>query len=119
MIEVVLHYLAYYVGSSVLSLWLLSLFYSSVMNFKRVRDNNGLTTFMKIFGYPKLFIGLVIDLYVNVAVFTVLFLELPKEPLVTGRLKRHKYHGTGWRHKLALWWEVHIDPFEDKPGGHI
>jgi len=106
-------------GWAVLVLWLLAVFYIAVMNIKRVRDRGELTKLMYVFGVPMLWIGLVLDLIANVLIFTVLFLELPKEPLVTGRLKRHKYHGTGWRHRLALFFEKHIDPFEDKPGGHI
>jgi hypothetical protein len=102
-----------------LVLWLLAVFYFAVMNIKRVRDRGELTPFMYAIGFPMLWIGLVLDLLANVLVFTVLFLELPREPLVTGRLKRHKYHGTGWRHRLALFFERHLDPFDDKPGGHI
>ena len=106
-------------GWAVLVLWLLAVFYIAVMNIKRVRDRGELTKLMYVFGMPMLWIGLVLDLIANVLIFTVLFLEFPREPLVTGRLKRHKYHGTGWRHRLALFFERHIDPFEDKTGGHI
>ena len=111
--------LLWIVGGGFLILWFLALFYFSVMNLKRVRDRGELTKFMYVIGMPMLWIGLVFDLLANVLVFSILFLELPREPLVTGRLKRHKYHGTGWRHEMALWWEKHIDPFDDKPGGHI
>jgi ABC-type dipeptide/oligopeptide/nickel transport system permease component len=107
------------IGIAVLLLWGLALFYFAVMNIKRVRDRGELTKFMLIIGLPMLWIGLILDLLVNVFIFSILFLEVPQEPLVTGRLKRHKYHGTGWRHRLALFWEKHIDPFDDKPGGHI
>ena len=100
-------------------LWGLAIFYFAVMNLKRVRERGELTKFMLVIGLPMLWIGLILDLLVNVFIFSILFLEIPQEPLVTGRLKRHKYHGTGWRHRFALWWEKHIDPFEDKPGGHI
>ena len=111
--------LLWIVGGGFLILWFLALFYFSVMNLKRVRDRGELTKFMYVIGMPMLWIGLVFDLLANVLVFSILFLELPREPLVTGRLKRHKYHSTGWRHELALFWEKHIDPFDDKPGGHI
>lgn len=78
------------------------LFYLAVMNLKRARDNVGLTLPVRILGYPILFIGLLLDFLLNMTLCTILFLELPKETLVTGRLKRH-IKSTGWRSKLAGW----------------
>ena len=107
------------ISISFILLWLLALFYFAVMNIKRVRDKGELTKFMYVIGFPMLWFGLVLDFLANVLVFTLLFLELPRETLVTSRLKRHKHQSTGWRQDMALWWERHIDPFDDTPGGHI
>jgi hypothetical protein len=49
---------------------------------------------------------------------TVLFLEIPRETTVTARLKRHNRTGSGWRQRLAAWFEPLIDPY-DPSGDHI
>lgn len=67
---------------------------------------------------PLLVIGLVLDLIVNVAVMTVILLELPQETTVTARLKRHNRESSGWRKAVAVWFEPLLDPF-DPSGDHI
>lgn len=96
------------------ALWVL---YLAVMSLKRVRDEGKLSRLAYIFGIPVLYIGLVFDVLINIFVMTVLLLELPKEWLVTTRLKRHN-RGTGWRQKFAAWCEQFLDPF-DPSGDHI
>ena len=96
----------------------LYVFYCAVMNIKRVRDAGKLTLVGKVFGYPTLFIGLLLDLLCNVFVMTVLFLELPTELTVTARLKRHNKANAGWRTDLARWFEPVLDPI-DPSGDHI
>lgn len=71
-----------------------------------------------VFGMPLLVIGLVLDLIVNVAVMTVILLELPQETTVTARLKRHNRESSGWRKAVAVWFEPLLDPF-DPSGDHI
>jgi hypothetical protein len=85
-----------------LAVWLLYVFYAAVMAFKRARDAGQMAWPMKVFGYPALFVGLLLDAAVNVTVCTVLFLELPREWLVTARLSRHIL-GDGWRAVVAVW----------------
>ena len=97
------------------ALWV---FYLAVMNLARVKRQQGLSTVVKVFGYPVLFIGYLLDVFVNVTLCTVLFLELPKETTVTARLKRHNRYGEGWRQRLARWFEPLLDPF-DPNGDHI
>ncbi len=111
--------LAAYCFFSVIVLYGLMVSYIAVMNLKRVYDKGLLTPFMMRVNYPVIVVGIVLDILANWLIFTVLFLEWPCEYMVTHRLKRHKYTGKGFRHKFALWWEKHIDPFEDVPDGHI
>jgi hypothetical protein len=85
-----------------LTVWLLYVFYAAVMAFKRARDSGQMSPAMRVLGYPALFIGLLLDAAVNLAVCTVLFLELPRELLVTSRLIRH-IKGEGWRAAIARW----------------
>ena len=108
---------AYYIAASFVILYALWIFYIAVMNLKRVKDAGKLNTFAKILGYPVLFVGIVLDIIANVFVMTVILLELPKEPLVTSRLKRHNRTG-GWRKKVVQFLEPILDPF-DPSGDHV
>ena len=100
---------------STYALWI---FYLAVMNLKRARDAGLLTKTAAALGYPVLFIGYVLDCFVNVFVMTGLFLELPQELTVTSRLKRHNKESTDWRKARAVWAEPFLDPF-DPSGKHI
>lgn len=95
----------------------LYVFYSAVMNIKRVRDMGKLTAFGKVLGYPTLFIGLVLDLLVNVLVMSIILFEFPRELTVTSRLKRHQA-STGWRLAVVKFFEPVLDPL-DPSGDHI
>ena len=102
----------------VLLLWSLWVFFLAVMSLKRAKDAGLLGFWSKVFGYPVLFIGLVLDFLCNVLVLTVLLFELPREGTVTSRLKRHNATGTGWRKAVAAWAEPLLDPY-DPTGNHI
>jgi hypothetical protein len=98
--------------------YLLWIFYLAVMNLKQAQDNGKLSILAYALGVPVLKVGLILDVIVNVLVMTVLLLELPKEWLVTTRLKRHNRAGKGWRYHFAQWCEQFLDPF-DPSGDHI
>ena len=100
---------------STYALWV---FYLAVMNLKRAKDAGMLTRTAAALGYPVLFVGWILDAFVNVFVLTVLMLELPQELLVTTRLKRHNRYGNGWRKSFARWFEPLLDPY-DPSGDHI
>lgn len=93
-------------------------FYLAVMNLKRVRDAGGLSPWALRFGYPVLFLGLVLDVLVNWLVVSLLLLEFPKETTVTARLKRHNKESSGWRLSVVKFFEPLLDPF-DPSGDHI
>lgn len=78
------------------------LFYTSVMAFRLAKKENKLTGASKFFGYQILFVGLIIDVIFNVIIGTMVFLELPKEALFTGRCERW-LHNEEWRGKVARW----------------
>jgi hypothetical protein len=96
----------------------LYVFYAAVMNIKRVRDAGKLTWVGKVLGYPTLVIGLVLDLFVNLTLMTIVLLELPRELTVTARLKRHHKESTGWRLAVVKFFEPVLDPL-DPSGDHI
>ena len=76
------------------------------------------TTSEKLARYINKF-AIVMSTLLNVLVFTVILLELPKESLLSTRLSRHKRQGKGWRQKLATYLgRIWLDPF-DPSGEHI
>lgn len=108
---------AYLLVSFVL-IYALWIFYLAVMNLSRVQRQGKLVKLAYVFGMPVLIIGLILDFLTNVIVMTPLLLEFPKETTVTARLKRHNATSTGWRKKVAVWFEPLLDPF-DPTGNHI
>lgn len=94
------------------------LFYLAIMNISRIRKTAGWEH--KIFAYPMLFIGLPLDFLFDKIVGSLIFLEMPKELLFTGRCQRHKANTnlTDWRRLRAIWWcDTYLNPF-DPTGRH-
>jgi len=108
----------YYLAGSLVSIYLLWIFYVAVMAIKRVRDEGKLTKLALVMGMPVLIIGLLLDFIVNVFVMSLLLLEPPRETTVTARLKRHHKESDGWRLKIVLFFEPLLDPY-DPDGDHI
>lgn len=98
------------------ALWV---FYLAVMNLKRAKDAGTLSRPALWLGTPILFIGWVLDFVSNVLPFSLLFLDIPRETLVTARLKRYAYGPNGWRKRFALWFADHILDDFDPSGKHI
>lgn len=89
--------------------------YLAVMNLKR--NSEKLTAVTKVLGYPLLYIGLVLDVFFNWTIGTILYLEFPREGVFTSRLSRH-YGCGGWREKISIWFCKNLlDPF-DPSGRH-
>lgn len=103
---------------SVILTWLLWVFFLAVMGLERVMDAKGLPIEVKIPGIIALFVGLFIDLIVNLTIASVIFLDPPREKTVTKRLKRYIEGEDGWRKNVAKWFcHRYLDPF-DPDGGH-
>lgn len=100
------------------ALYLLWLFFLACMNLKRVKDAGQLSRTALILGTPILWIGYLLDAFVNITLMTIVLVEFPREWLVTDRLKRHHMSSGGWRLKVALWFEPLLDPY-DPSGDHI
>lgn len=110
--------IAAYLLWAVLACYGLWVFYLAVMGLKRARDTVGLSVWAARFGYPVLFVGLLLDVTVNWFVVTLLLLEWPQEATVTARLKRHNRESTGWRLSVVKFFEPLLDPF-DPSGDHV
>ena len=109
-----IYYIPIIAFGAIYALWI---FYLAVMNLKRVRDLGLLSPVAKALGYPVLVTGYLLDALVNL-LLTLVLLEFPKEMTVSRRLKRHNRYGTGWRQRVAAWFEPLLDPF-DPSGDHI
>lgn len=100
-----------------LFLYVFWLLYLAIMSLYRAYKNGTLSLVSKVLGYPILAIGLVFDVLANITIFSLVFLELPKEWLVTDRLKKH-IKTASWRGKLAGFICHHLlSPF-DPTGDH-
>lgn len=101
------------------SFYLLWVLYLAVMNLQRARDNKTLGRPAYCLGLPLLYLGLLVDFLVNVLPVSVLFLELPREFLVTQRLTRHANSAGGWRKRLAVWFALNLLDTFDPSGQHV
>ena len=101
------------------SFYLLWVLYLAVMNLQSARDAGTLGRPAYCLGLPLLYLGLLVDFLVNVLPVTVLFLELPRELLVTARLTRYANGPDGWRKRLALWFAHNLLDTFDPSGQHV
>jgi len=109
-----------YVLTSIAASYILWDQYIVLMGLKRVRDAGKLTQTMKILGTPRLVFGYALDVYVNLAVVTVVLGELPKwgEWTVSERLTRHFDHSDGWRFAFSSFvLSEMLDAFDPSPDG--
>lgn len=74
--------------------------YLAIMSLYRGYLNNTLPLASKVLGYPILAVGLFVDVVMNITLFSLFFAELPREWLVTDRLKKH-INKSGYRGWLA------------------
>ena len=82
-------------------LWGFWAIYVMVMGLYRARLAGRLRGLNLVLAIPLLILGLVVDVLANVFIATPLFLDLPREALVTTRLQRYKATESGWRRVVA------------------
>lgn len=107
------------IAGGLASFYLLWILYLAVMNLQRARDNGTITRAAYRLGLPLLYGGLLVDCLVNVIPVSMLFLELPRECLVTQRLTRHAHDVDGWRKRLAIWFAYNLLDTYDPSGKHV
>lgn len=100
------------------AMYTLWIFYLAVMNLMRARDAGTLTKTAKFLGMPIMYFGMLIDFIVNIFVMTVLFMELPREYMVTARLSRHLQDSSGYRLIVAQWFCHNLLDAFDPSGCH-
>lgn len=107
-----------YVAISLTALYSLWVLFLAVMSLKRAYDDKTLSKPALIFGYPLLVVGLLVDLFVNVTVATLVLLEPPRELTVSDRLSRLVKGRKGWRKTGACWFCKHFLDVFDPSGVH-
>ncbi len=98
-------------------LWLFWAVYVLVMGIYRAHLAGRLRGLARVLGLPLVVFGYLMDVFANLTVATLVFLEPPREALVTTRLIRLQ-RTWGWRGRLANWvCNNLLDPF-DPTGNH-
>jgi hypothetical protein len=100
---------------AVYALWLFFLATMSIMRAYRVKLMGPVATVLAV---PVLAVALVLDVVVNVLVATVVFVDWPREWLLTRRLVRYIDMPQGWRTALALWGTRNLLDIFDPSGLH-
>lgn len=110
---------AWLVLAELLAIPVLWLFYLAVMNLSGVKKSGGLNSPAKAIGYLIFVIGYLLDVIINVATVSFIFLDPPRQWTVSQRLQQYVDGRPGWRRNLALWFANNLmNPFS--PGGpHI
>lgn len=107
-----------YIAAGLLSFWVLWVLFLAVMNLQEAKDSNTLPRPILIPAYITLWVGLIVDLFVQLTFATIIWLELPRELTVSGRVARLIESGGGYRKNLAIWFRNNmLKPF-DRSGGH-
>lgn len=88
-------------GAALLYLWAFWAIYVMVMGLYRAHLAGRLTGLNRWLAAPFVLLGLGIDALANASIAWLVFLDPPREWLVTTRLVRYKATDTGWRARLA------------------
>ena len=92
--------------------------YIGVMGIYRAHLDGRLSGVVKALCWPAVIVGLVMDIAANIFIATLVFVELPRELLVTTRLTRHMKKASGWRYKFAEQVCTHLLDVFDPTGKH-
>jgi hypothetical protein len=99
-------------------LWAFWGMYVLVMGIYRAHLSHRLKGLVLVLSLPFVAIGFLMDVFANLTIASLVFLEPPREWLVTSRLQRYIAHGTGWRFWLAKYICDHLLDVFDPSGDH-
>lgn len=107
-----------YFGLFLLQLYIFFIMYVASMAMVRAHKEKKLNPVLWALCVPFIIVALLVDALNNILVFSILFFELPRELLVTERLRRHVGEDS-IRGKMARWFGVYLlNPF-DPTGDHL
>lgn len=100
-------------------LWAFWFAYVLVMGLYRAHLSGRMSRVTYVLAAPALLFGVAMDVLANIFIASVIFLEFPREWLVTKRLQRHIKKGLGtWRGYLAAWVCTSLLDVFDPSGDH-
>ena len=82
-------------------IWFFWVFFVLVMGFYRAHLLKKMNKLTWALGSPFIIFGIIADIFSNIVIAPFVFFDLPREPTVTGRLKRYHRQGSGWRYQIA------------------
>jgi len=92
--------------------------YVLVMGIYRAHLSHRLVGLNKAMALPVVAIAYAMDVAANWIIAPLVFLDWPREALVTARLVRYKRSDTGWRNRLANFICEHLLDVFDPTGDH-
>jgi hypothetical protein len=92
--------------------------YVLVMGIYRAHLAGRLVGINKVLALPVVVIGYAMDVATNLIVAPLVFLDWPREALVTSRLLRYRREDHGWRSRLASFICDHMLDVFDPTGDH-
>lgn len=92
--------------------------YVLVMGIYRAHLSRRLVGLNKVLALPVVGFGYLMDVAANLFIAPLVFLDWPREALVTARLIRYKRTDTGWRNRLATFICEHMLDVFDPTGDH-
>ena len=95
---------SYFSFRTIVFLYVFFALYVLAVGLYRAHLTGALTKPGYIMGWPWIVIAAIVDFIANVTIFTAIFLEPPREFLVTTRLRRHLANGEdsdGWRWRVS------------------
>jgi len=99
-------------------LWAFWGMYVLVMGIYRAHLSHRLKGLVLVLSLPFVVIGFLMDVFANMTIASLVFLELPRELLVTSRLQRYVAQERGWRCNVANWICNHLLDVFDPSGNH-
>lgn len=89
--------------------------YVLVMGIYRAYLNKNLRGLLFLLSFPFVVLGYFIDVFANITIASAVFMEFPRELLVTSRLKRYVSQCSGWRCRVAKYiCDNILDPFDPR-----
>lgn len=99
-------------------LWVFWALYVLIMGIYRAKLDGRLTGVLLFLSWPWYMLGLTVDFISQMTIATLVFMDLPRELLVTTRLQRYMREGPGWRRSVAGWVCDNLLDVFDPTGSH-
>lgn len=111
---------AIYLASFFVVAWMTWVIYLAAMSLKRhSAEMKQKPVFVRWFGYSVIGIGASLDVVLNLFFASVAFLDVPRELLLTSRLRRYLYQpAAGWRRRMAKYVCHNMLDLYDPKGHH-